>query len=83
MSMMTTPPDGLTAALVDAEIRALTRMLGTIRPEKLAQAVELLARSEAIHVIGQGRAFAVATHMAGALWARSAPAYGCSPALVA
>jgi DNA-binding MurR/RpiR family transcriptional regulator len=53
--------------LAEAGIRALEHLRGTTRPEELDRAVRLLAAAEAIHVVGQRRAFAVATYLAYAI----------------
>jgi DNA-binding MurR/RpiR family transcriptional regulator len=51
--------DGLAAA----GARALERLRHAVRPERLEEAVALLAAAEAIHVVGQRRAFAVAAYL--------------------
>ena len=62
-----TAPTAVLDVLASAGIRALEHLRGTLPPEKLEQAVSLLARAEAIHVVGQRRAFAVATYLSYAL----------------
>ena len=49
--------------LTAAGIGALEHLRATTRPEQLDAAVELLAQAEAIHVIGQRRAFAVSAYL--------------------
>ncbi len=56
-------PAGALDRLTDAGIRALEHLRGTTAPERLERAADLLAAAEAIHVVGQRRAFAVATYL--------------------
>jgi DNA-binding MurR/RpiR family transcriptional regulator len=56
-------PGAVLHRLTDAGIRALEHLRGTIPPERLEQAADLLAEAEAIHVVGQRRAFAVAAYL--------------------
>jgi DNA-binding MurR/RpiR family transcriptional regulator len=49
--------------LLEAEIRAIELLRHSIQPEQLEQAIELLAGAEAIHIIGQQRAFPVASYL--------------------
>lgn len=60
-------PAAILDRLADAGIRALEHLRGTVPPERLAQAADVLAEAEAIHVVGQRRAFAVATYLSYAL----------------
>ena len=53
--------------VAEAGVQALEQLRATIRPEQLEQAVDLLAGAEAIHIVGQRRAFAVAAYLAHAL----------------
>ena len=57
-------PASLLDRLADAGIRALEHLRGTTRPEQLEAAVVLLAGADAIHVVGQRRAFGVAAYLA-------------------
>lgn len=56
-------PASLLDRLVEAGIRSLDQLRHATRPEQLERAAELLARAEAIHVVGQRRAFAVASYL--------------------
>jgi DNA-binding MurR/RpiR family transcriptional regulator len=56
-------PAAILDHLAGAGIRALDQLRAGIRPERLEQAVELLAAAEAIHIIGQRRTFAVAAYL--------------------
>jgi DNA-binding MurR/RpiR family transcriptional regulator len=60
-------PASVLDRLTAAGIRALEHLRGVTRPEELERAVRLLADAEAIHVVGQRRAFAVATYLAYAM----------------
>lgn len=60
-------PASVLDRLAEAGIRALEHLRGTTRPEDVERAVRLLAEAEAIHVVGQRRAFAVATYLAYAI----------------
>jgi DNA-binding MurR/RpiR family transcriptional regulator len=53
--------------LVSAGIGALEHLRGATPPEQIERAVALLAGAEAIHVVGQRRAFGVAAYMAYAI----------------
>ena len=53
--------------LAKAGIGALEHLRGTTPPERIEQAVQLLAAAEAVHVVGQRRAFAVASYLAYAI----------------
>jgi DNA-binding MurR/RpiR family transcriptional regulator len=56
-------PGAVLDGLVAAGIRALEHLRGTTRRDQLEAAVELLATAEAIHVVGNRRAFAAATYL--------------------
>lgn len=56
-------PSAVLDRLVEAGIHALEHLRGTTRPELLERAAELLAQADAVHVVGQRRAFAVATYL--------------------
>jgi DNA-binding MurR/RpiR family transcriptional regulator len=58
--------------LVEAGMQALAQLRAGIRPERLEQAVELLAAAEAIHIIGQRHGFAVAAYLGHAFGQRGA-----------
>lgn len=60
-------PASVLDRLAEAGIRALEHLRGTTQPEELERAVNLLADAEAIHVVGQRRAFAVAAYLAYAM----------------
>ncbi len=57
-------PASLLDRLAEAGIRALEHLRGTTRAEQLENAVGVLAQADAIHVVGQRRAFSVATYLA-------------------
>ena len=57
-------PASVLDRLTEAGIQALEHLRGTMQPEALERAVRLLAEAEAIHVVGQRRAFAVAAYLA-------------------
>jgi DNA-binding MurR/RpiR family transcriptional regulator len=59
-----TTPAAILDLLAEAGMQALDHLRGSIRPERLEEAADLLAGAEAIHVVGQRRAFAVATYLA-------------------
>jgi DNA-binding MurR/RpiR family transcriptional regulator len=56
-------PASVLDRLTEAGIRALEHLRGTTRPEQLDRAVDLLAQADAVHVIGQRRAFAVSAYL--------------------
>jgi DNA-binding MurR/RpiR family transcriptional regulator len=60
-------PAAVLDRLAEAGMRALEHLRGSIAPERLDRAADLLAGAEAIHVVGQRRAFAVAAYLAYAL----------------
>lgn len=60
-------PASVLDRLAEAGIHALEHLRGTTRPEQLDAATELLTDAEAIHVVGQRRAFPVAAYLAYAL----------------
>lgn len=60
-------PASLLDRLAEAGIRALEHLRGTTPPEQIEAATALLAGAEAIHVVGQRRAFSVAAYLAYAL----------------
>jgi DNA-binding MurR/RpiR family transcriptional regulator len=60
-------PSAVLDRLAEAGMRALEHLRGSIRPERLERAADLLAGAEAIHVVGQRRAFAVAAYLSYAL----------------
>lgn len=57
-------PASVLDRLAAAGIGALEHLRGTTPPEQIERAVSLLAGAEAIHVVGQRRAFAVAAYLA-------------------
>lgn len=69
------PPAAVLDRLAEAGIAALDRLRGSVRPEQLGQAVDVLAGAEAIHVVGQRRAFPVAAYLAYALGRLGARSY--------
>ena len=60
-------PASVLDRLAAAGIGALEHLRGTTPPEQIERAVKLLAAAEAIHVVGQRRAFAVAAYLAYAI----------------
>jgi DNA-binding MurR/RpiR family transcriptional regulator len=61
------PAAAILDLLAEAGVQALEQLRGTVRPEQIEQAIDLLAGAAAIHVVGQRRAFAVAAYLAHAL----------------
>ena len=57
-------PASVLDRLAAAGIGALEHLRGATPPERIEQAVDLLAAAEAVHVVGQRRAFAVAAYLA-------------------
>ena len=57
-------PASVLDRLATAGIRALEHLRGVTRPEEVERAVKLLLEADAIHVVGQRRAFAVAAYLA-------------------
>jgi DNA-binding MurR/RpiR family transcriptional regulator len=49
--------------LAESGIRALEHLRGATPPEQLERAVRLLAEADAVHVVGQRRAFALAAYL--------------------
>lgn len=60
-------PASVLDRLVSAGIGALEHLRGATPPEQVERAVALLAGAEAIHVVGQRRAFGVAAYLAYAI----------------
>ena len=60
-------PASVLDRLAAAGIGALEHLRGTTPPEQIERAVALLASADAVHVVGQRRAFAVAAYLAYAI----------------
>jgi DNA-binding MurR/RpiR family transcriptional regulator len=67
-------PEALLAEFVEAGRNSLERLMGTVDPATLSEAVAVLAAAPVVHLVGYRRAFPVASYIAYALDKMGVPA---------